>query len=83
MRERNKNNDDDDFDDDVDDDDGILIEYAKHPYYLRLLVLKFVSYLLSLSFKFARFNFAQLVNTYSRSFQLARVIFRVRPFWFL
>ena len=69
MRQRNKNNDDDDLfdDDDVDDDGGILIEYAKHPYYLRLLVLKFASYLLSLSFKFARFNFAQLVNTCSRS----------------
>jgi len=66
----NKNNDDDN--DDVDDDGGIFTEYAKHAYSLTLLVLKFVSYLLvlisSLSFKFTRFNFAQLVSTNSHSF---------------
>ena len=42
-----------------------------------------VSYSFSLSFKFARFNFAHLVETYSRSFKFARVIFRVRFFWFV
>ena len=48
-----------------------------------LLVLKFASYLFSLSFKFARFNFAHLVKTYLRSFKFPQVIFRVRSFWFV
>ena len=48
-----------------------------------LLVLKFASYPFSLSFKFVRFNFEHLVKTYSRSFKLAQVIFRVRSFWFV
>ena len=48
-----------------------------------LLVLKFASYPFSLSFKFVQFNFEHLVKTYSRSFKLAQVIFRVRSFWFV
>ena len=41
-------------------------------------ILKFASYSFSLSFKFARFNFAHLVETYTRSFKFAQVNFRVR-----
>ena len=48
-----------------------------------LFVSKFASYSLSLSFKFARFNFAHLVKTYSPSFKFAQVIFRVRSFCFV
>jgi hypothetical protein len=33
------------------------------------------------SFKFARFNFAHLVETHSLSFKFARVIFRVPSFY--
>ena len=45
-----------------------------------LFVLTFASFSFSLSFKFARFNFAHLVKTYSRSFKFAEVIFRVCSF---
>ena len=45
-----------------------------------LLVLEFVSLSFSLSFEFARFSFAHLVQTYSRSFKFAQEIFAVLHF---
>jgi hypothetical protein len=47
------------------------------------LVLKIRVVLIFASFKFARFNFAHLVETHSLSFKFAQIIFRVRSFWFV
>ena len=45
---------------------------------ISLLVWKFRSYSISLSFKFATF-----IKTYSQSFKLAQVILGVSTFWFV